>query len=458
MHSVSRFASSSALSAVAPKCLEVSHDTSLHMSRTLTLTLVALAFFIAPSFASANEVWDDCDFEPASTTYSTNGVQAYCYPVVMDEDRTVYGIRVYVTVTTPGAYFAQIRTRAEAQSGVWAGTVYETPVTLTASGYYTFTFDDPRTIATGSSPYFVLSKTSTVFDSTGVTQPLQANTGQQAGNAFMYWYWDATPPSGEASTEFNEVIDYVYDPNLDNSFGTSTVGAIFSIAQPDWVSSIGYDLVDPTGVVVDTDFVNDPEAGTYTIAKEYDFDSTGVYTLRAWFIQETGSGYQRVDNPTTLSIIINVPSWVFDPVTGDLVPAASTTIATSTLLAFKVDCPDDIIIGSVCKLLVGFFVPSLASIQGVQGSFANLMTKAPFSFFVQSKAILDGFRITDNALGGSFSLNLYGSDIDIVSSSTAASVGLDSGALTFFKLIMTVGLWLMLAWYLYWRIASIFGV
>lgn len=263
---------------------------------------------------------------------------------------------------------------------------------------------------------------------------------------------------GPPTTDFNEVVDYIYDPNLDNTFGTSTVGAIFSIAEPDWVSSIGYDLIDPTGVVVDTDFVNDPVAGTYNIAKEYEFDTTGVYTVRAWFIQETADGYQRIENPVSLSIIINVPTWSFDPVTGDLVPTASTTIATSTLTYFKVECPEDIIIGGLCKMAVGFLIPNVGAIQGVQASFYNLMAKAPFSFFTESKAVLDSFRTTGASTGGSLTLNIFGEEVSVISTTTAATIGLDENELDGLKDIMAILMWMMLAWYLYWRIASIFGV
>jgi len=276
--------------------------------------------------------------------------------------------------------------------------------------------------------------------------------------AYIQWTYTSgvwsTPPPPAPSTQFNEVIDYVYDPNLNNSFGTSTVGAIFSIPQPNYVDSIGYDLLDPTNTIVDTDFHNGPATSTYTVAKEYNFNATGVYTVRAWFMQNGN----KIINPTTLSIIINTPTWEYDPVTGDLVPSASTTIATSTLLAFKVDCPDDLIIGGLCKLVVGFFVPSPAAIQGISISFNNLMSKAPFSFFTQSKQLLDAFRTGASATGGSFNLTLYGSDIEIVGTTTANAIGVGSSPLALLKSVMTMGLWILLAWYLYWRIASIFGV
>lgn len=256
------------------------------------------------------------------------------------------------------------------------------------------------------------------------------------------------------STDFNEVVEYIYDPDLDNSFGTSTVGATFSIAQFEWIDSFGYTLSNPIGTIVATGTLESTENGTFTLSGEYDFDTTGVYILQAYFIQDGST----INNPVSLYISINAPTWSFDPVTGDLVPTASTTIATSSLTYLKVECPDDLLVGSLCKLAVGMFIPSTAAIQNVQASFYSLMNKAPFSFFTQSKTILDAFRIGTASSGGTFSLTLYGSSVPIVSSTTASNIGLGSSTIDFFKSIMTVGLWLMLAWYLYWRIASIFGV
>jgi len=167
---------------------------------------------------------------------------------------------------------------------------------------------------------------------------------------------------------------------------------------------------------------------------------------------------ERVNNPVGVYITVNVPEWVFDPVSGDLVPAASTTIATSTLDNFKVECPDDVIAGSLCKVAVGLFIPKASSIQALQASFNSMMTKAPFSFFTQSKTVLDAFRVGTEATGGTLELTLYGSQIDILSASTTNNIGVSTEVIDFLKGVMIVGLWLMLAWYLYWRIASIFGV
>lgn len=267
-------------------------------------------------------------------------------------------------------------------------------------------------------------------------------------------YTEGDEPLIEPTTEFNEVVDYIYSPDLNNAFGTSTVGAHFSIPEPTWIDSIGVDVIDPLGDVVLNITSSADDVALYGLFDDYYFDTTGAYEILAYFVQDGN----RINNPTSLLFTVNSPEWVFDPVTGNLVLQSTTTIATSTLDAFNVDCPTGFIIGDLCKFAVGFFIPNASSIQALQASFNGMMAKAPFSFFTQSKTILDAFRTSEVSAGGSFSLTLYGENVPIVSTTTAASVGLNSDIIDFFKSIMIVALWLMLAWYLYWRIASIFGV
>lgn len=292
----------------------------------------------------------------------------------------------------------------------------------------------------------------------GTLNPALVDDGTMTGISDIYFVIDTSnipaPPTPPAISDYNEVYDYIYDPVLNNSVGTSTVGASFSIGQPDWIDAFGVELRGPTGNVLWNATSTESLPGIYDVSVDYYFNSSGAYLLQAYFIQDGN----RIDNPVAVYIVVNAPEYTFDPVTGDLVPIASTTIATSTLTNFKVDCPDDALVGSLCKLAVGLFIPKGTSIQGIQVSFNGLMSKAPFSFFTQSKTVLDAFRVGTASSGGTFSLVLYGQTVPIVSSTTASSVGLNTDTINFFKLIMTVGLWLMLAWYLYWRIASIFGV
>jgi len=338
---------------------------------------------------------------------------------------------------------------------------FPSDVTLNAGGAkYVFTIEtDSFNCSDTAFPGFSCSSFTRggAYDNAGSLSPyeIESWSGGAPANKRQYirLIGDAVGPP-PPTTEFNEVIDYIYDPVLDNTFGTSTVGARFSIAEPDFISAIGVKLRGPLGNVLWDDSISPTVAGTYDVSTEYYFDVSGAYELVAYFVQDGN----EIINPVSVYITVNVPEWVFDPVTGDLVPAASTTIATSTLTNFKIDCPDDVLVGSLCKLAVGLFIPKATSIQGIQGAFNGVMAKAPFSFFTQSKTVLDAFKVGSAQTGGSLALTLYGSEIQVVSSSTASALGVDNGMIDFLKGIMVVGLWLMLAWYLYWRIASIFGV
>jgi len=261
-----------------------------------------------------------------------------------------------------------------------------------------------------------------------------------------------------ATTEFNEVLDYIYDPDLNNSYDTSPVGASYNISEPEWRNYMGFKLYGPNGTLRCTGTSTAIASGLYTVDTDYYFDKTGSYRLQAFFNQTIGGVTQDINNTVSLYIAINAPAYAYDPVTGDLIPAASTTISTSTLENFKVTCPDDFLMGNICKLAVGLFIPKVSSMQALQGSFGLLMEQSPFNFFTQSKQILDALRTGDDSTGGSFAVTLYGDTYDVVSTTTAANIGLDENQLDTLKRLMIAGLWILFAWYLYWRIASIFGV
>lgn len=262
------------------------------------------------------------------------------------------------------------------------------------------------------------------------------------------------------TTATNEVLQYYPSFGVSTSTGTTTVGAQFSIGNPSWIVGVGYRILDYNGSIVYDASTTVTTASTFSITTNYNFTTPGVtYQGHAYFIQDLGDGNTwEVDNPTVQQILVDNQQWTIDPVTGAFSPPSTTTIATSTLDNFKITCPDDVITGSFCKLVVGLFVPNGSSINGVKNAFNNLLQKAPFSFFLQSKSILDSFRIGSATTGGAFSLTVYGQTVPIVSQTTASAVGLTTDTINILKGVMVVGLWLMLAWYLYWRVASIFGV
>lgn len=416
------------------------------MSRTLIFPLLLLigVFALLPSNALADANYSACDYTFDATTLGGPwSGQSYGCNSGIDVNRTLYGAEIYVN-SNSGGYFGAV------VNGTWVGGGAAAALPG-GTGYMTVYFDTPISVSAGETVLVGVSGDENTFSGNSTTVKGYPYTSPNNIYRVFEWSPDIVPPT----TEFNEVIDYIYDPVLDNSFGTSTVGATFSIAEPDWLTSFGFDLRGPMGNILYTGSSTTAVPATIDVSVDYYFDSSGAYELVAWFIDD--AGVKNV-NPVTVFITVNVPAWVFDPVTGDLVPEASTTIATSTLTNFNIECPDDLLVGSLCKFAVGFFVPSPASIQGLQASFYGLMNKAPFSFFTQSKTLLEAFRTGTAATGGSLTLSLYGSSIPIISSTTADNVGVDSSTIDLLKGVMIVGLWLMLAWYLYWRIASIFGV
>lgn len=408
------------------------------MSRKLTFSWIGLsvflvgAFTLLPSNVSADTrvevvVQPNGDWDELENLFPNNGS---------------YNCGIYVSKTT----FPN--TAGAATHGPYnCATAYSDPANQTPLGTNIGTYWTSQVGALTADTYYVAVKILNGMSTVDIWYAEMEYNGST---------WDEDPVIQPPTTEFNEVLDYIYEPDLNNTFGTSTVGADFSIAEPTWVSYVGVRLRDPNGATVWNATTSTAVAGLYSVETDYYFDTTGVYELQAYFNQD---GIGLVNNPVSLLITVNVPTWTFDPVTGDLVPSASTTVATSSLLDFKVECDTgSIITDGACKLITAFFVPKASTIQNVQVAFNSVMQKAPFSFFTQSKTVLDAFRLGTASSGGTFSLTFYGETIPIVSSTTATNVGLTSDIIDFFKMIMTVGLWLMLAWYLYWRIASIFGV
>jgi len=264
------------------------------------------------------------------------------------------------------------------------------------------------------------------------------------------------PPTGD----LNEVIRYYPGFNYATSTGTTTIGAKFSIAHPEWISAIGFELSGSTDTSASTTIAivstilstSTPitVAGTYEFTKDYNFTSGGYYTVQAFFVQNG----QKIYNTTQGTVLINyTPPNITVGNDGQFHFNGTTTVATSTYEALHIDCGDTVIVSSICKLAVAFVIPDPSAIQGVKDNFNALLTRAPFSFFGDSKRLLDSLTTTSSATGGTFSLQLYGSNVPIISTTTAATVGLGTTAINGLKTLMIIGLWILLAWY---RILRIF--
>lgn len=300
--------------------------------------------------------------------------------------------------------------------------------------------------------------TGTIQDGDYIFISAPLNTGTVASNNFVRFSIVSggyEPPPVPPTTEFNEVVNYIPSPGVATSTGTTTVGALFSIPSPDFIEYIGYRILSPTNEVLYDATTTPSAAALYTISTDFNFTDAGVYQGHAYFAQDFGGNIWEVDNPTIQQIVVDVPQWTVSP-DGQFTQNPATT-STTTLPNLTLDCGTGFV-SSVCNLIARLVIPSATSIGSVQASFQALISKAPFSFFTESKTILGAFKTGTASTGGTFALNLYGESVPIISTTTAAAIGMGSTQLDFLKFLMTVGLWLLLAWYLYWRIASIFGV
>lgn len=268
-------------------------------------------------------------------------------------------------------------------------------------------------------------------------------------------YWQATRSggiwSGGEPLSGNTVAAYLPSQNVATSSGVTTLGALFSVADFDAIDEIAYFLIDVNGNTVGFASSSPSSVGYFELTDDVSL-SAGYYRGRGIIFTEAGGQiYPALDQIIAVDVepvtVLSDGSFSFN----------NATTSTSTLSELTLNCGDGFI-GSVCNLFETIIIPSPSSIGQVQNSWNGVLQNLPFSLFTEARNLLLAFQTGSAETGGNFSLELYGETVPIVSTSTAASVGLDSGAIDFLKFMMTIGLWILLAWYLYWRIASIFGV
>lgn len=286
--------------------------------------------------------------------------------------------------------------------------------------------------------------------------------GYCSGGKFLYMVVNTTSAIIPPRSDVNEVVRYWPGNNYATSTGETTVGVQFSIAHPEWIEAVGFDISgtnDTSGSttvaytnVLYTATTTVSTAQTFSLTTDYDFTEGGYYTINAFFVQDG----RKIYNNTFATILIDyIPPNITVGANGQFQFNGTTTVSTSTLDALRIDCGDIILVSSMCKILVSFVIPDPSAIQGVRESWNALLTKAPFSFFIESKSVLGAFASTTTSTGGTLSLNFYGQEAPIISTSTASSIGLGTTPINALKFLITIGLWIMMAWFLYWRIGGI---
>lgn len=259
-----------------------------------------------------------------------------------------------------------------------------------------------------------------------------------------------SPSEAPLSDNFNEVDHYIPTVGVATTTGTTTVGAVFAMNQPWLVDYIGYRIISPNNEVVYNATSTVSLAALYEISTDFNFTTTGIYTGHAYFAQ---NGWET-DNTTIQQIAINLTDWTVNP-DGSFTQNPATT-STTTLPNLSLDCGTGFA-GSICNLAAKLLLPDASSIQNVQSTWALLMNDAPFSFFTQSKALLGALKGTVGAQQ-TLSVTFFGRTTQIISASTTASIGFGEASLAFAKFIMTAGLWIMFAWFIYWRVGTIFHI
>lgn len=282
-----------------------------------------------------------------------------------------------------------------------------------------------------------------------------ASTGDYAGYYLAFSVSDGIPtPTPSVNNSFNEVDHYIPSTGVSTSTGITTVGAVFNISNTSSVEYVGYRIISPNNEVVYNSTSTVPFSGIYPISTNFDFNTAGIYTGHAYFAQIVGNNVWEIDNPSIQQIGVGVENWTVNP-DGTFTQNPATT-STTTLPNLSIDCGTGFA-GSMCNLAAKLLFPQAKSIQRLQSAFAALMNRAPFSFFTQSKTLLNSIHsvaFTDQTL----SLNLFGSTTQILSASTTSSIGITTSVIDFTKFIEATGLWILLAWYFYWRVGTIFHI
>lgn len=434
--------------------------------KKLTPLFLGVFAFAFPLFANASTAFDSWTTSHATPTTGDGRTP-------MNMTWGASGTVAYIQEYIAGYYFStdrQIQVKlynsgtgldCQSATGKYANADYGIPLSPSGVGsavLVTFTVSGTQcAITSGSATYFLLDTPAGPY--THWTDGLGMGDGT---NSWYAVYDSSNNPSGPPppTGDLNEVLNYIPATGVSTSTGITNVGVNFSIAHPDWITYFGYRIYAPNGSVVYNATSTAPVAGQYTLSTAFNFTQKGNYAGHAYFAQQVGSTTSNVwetDGATIQQILVGVTQWTVDA--NGVFAQNQATTSTTTIPNLNIDCGSGFS-GSVCNLAATLLIPSGSAVSGLENAWGLMLTHSPFNFFTDSRNLLIAFAAgsTTAANGGTFSLNLYGKDIPIISTTTAATVGVGSTQLSFLKFLTATGLWVLVAWYIYWRIASIFGV
>jgi len=135
----------------------------------------------------------------------------------------------------------------------------------------------------------------------------------------------------------------------------------------------------------------------------------------------------------------------------------SGTSSTSTLSELTLECSGAFFSRSVCNLAVLLFIPSPNAMNQLLISLDTVQSKQPFSAFAEFRQAWTTATKNPTTTPTFLNLDLYGEDIEVVSTSTLNSVLGDNGVtLDFLKGLVVIGLWIFLGWFLFTRVKNLF--
>lgn len=284
--------------------------------------------------------------------------------------------------------------------------------------------------------------------------------GTESGNSvFFQLYkeddlWSSEQPSPTPVNPYAEVINYVPDTNISITLGTTTVGATFSVPNGTNVLGVGYRLISPNNTVVQVASTTVSTSTTsYTVSFDYDFQTSGYWQGRAFFIQDLGDGnVWQVDNPTGQSIGVDYTALTINP-DGTITWDFGSTTSTTTETGLTTTCNIFGFFSPLCNLFFYLFIPKQNPVSYFNSMFSVVAAVPPVSSLVEAKELLDSvFRNRSGEFADTgLVLQFYGVDTSVISASSSNMVGLGPTQRTFMRNIISAGLWVLLATFLFWR-------
>jgi len=292
----------------------------------------------------------------------------------------------------------------------------------------------------------------------GVWSP---NTTKTTYQVRYQLYWNGTTAEVINYDSSTRIIN-VNEPEIIGSVVTASTTVNFNI---DYASS--YPI--PETICIEIDNLT---AFQTLIPLCETINSSGVFQMATSTILIDGNQYRwgvviRDENGSIIDerspyffTVLTPPYTPYEPGTGgEFGPTPAGTSSTSTLSALTLECDpnEGFFYRSVCNLGVLLFVPSQNSVNQLLLSLDGLTKKQPFSAFNEFREGWNEATKNPNIAYSSVSLNLYGEDIDVVSTTTLNGVLGDNGTtLNFFKGLLTIGLWIFLGWFLFNRVVRLF--